>query len=49
MMRSLPSLTDLQPFLCGDELFPPHTDEKPAGVENNFLLCPAPVVDEVGK
>lgn len=46
------SLTDLQPFLCSDELSPPthtHTDEKPAGVENTFLLCPAPVVDEVGK
>lgn len=28
---------------------PPHADEKPAGVENTFLLCPAPVVDEVGK
>uniref|UniRef100_A0A3B3DBP0 Anthrax toxin receptor 1 n=1 Tax=Oryzias melastigma TaxID=30732 RepID=A0A3B3DBP0_ORYME len=24
-------------------------NEKPAGVENTFLLCPAPVVDEVGK
>lgn len=49
MMRSLLSLTGFQPFLCSDELFPPHTDEKPAGVENTFLLCPAPVVDEVGK
>lgn len=29
--------------------FSPHTDEKPAGVENTFLLCPAPVVDDVGK
>lgn len=49
-MRSLLSLTGFQPFLCSDELFPPtHTDEKPAGVENTFLLCPAPVVDEVGK
>lgn len=25
------------------------SDEKPAGVQNTFLLCPAPVVDEVGK
>lgn len=25
------------------------SDEKPADVENTFLLCPAPVVDEVGK
>ncbi|XP_054913626.1 anthrax toxin receptor 1 isoform X1 [Poeciliopsis prolifica] len=24
-------------------------NEKPAGVENTFLLCPAPVIDEVGK
>ncbi|TRZ00914.1 hypothetical protein DNTS_008533 [Danionella cerebrum] len=24
-------------------------DEKPASVEDTFLLCPAPVIDEVGK
>uniref|UniRef100_A0A4W6FDB3 Anthrax toxin receptor 1 n=1 Tax=Lates calcarifer TaxID=8187 RepID=A0A4W6FDB3_LATCA len=24
-------------------------NEKPAGVENTFLLCPAPVIDQVGK
>ncbi|XP_014853455.1 PREDICTED: anthrax toxin receptor 1-like [Poecilia mexicana] len=24
-------------------------NEKPAGVENTFLLCPAPVIEEVGK
>uniref|UniRef100_A0A3B4TTE6 ANTXR cell adhesion molecule 1c n=1 Tax=Seriola dumerili TaxID=41447 RepID=A0A3B4TTE6_SERDU len=24
-------------------------NEKPAGVENTFLLCPAPVIDEIGK
>lgn len=24
-------------------------DEKPADVEDTFLLCPAPVIDEVGK
>lgn len=24
-------------------------DEKPAGVEDTFLLCPAPVIDEIGK
>lgn len=47
-MHSLLSLTDFQPFLCTDEFFS-HTDEKPAGVENTFLLCPAPVVDEIGK
>lgn len=47
-MRSLLSLTDFQAFLWSDELVP-HTDEKPAGVENTFLLCPAPVVDEVGR
>lgn len=47
-MRSLLSLTDFQAFLWSDELVS-HTDEKPAGVENTFLLCPAPVVDEVGR
>ncbi|KAM9716720.1 anthrax toxin receptor 1 [Menidia menidia] len=24
-------------------------NEKPAGVQNTFLLCPAPIIDEVGK
>lgn len=27
----------------------PHVDERPAGIEDTFLLCPAPVVKEVGK
>lgn len=27
----------------------PHVDERPAGIEDTFLLCPAPVVKEAGK
>lgn len=45
---SLLLLPGVQRFFYSDE-FAPLADEKPAGVENTFLLCPAPVVDEVGK
>lgn len=24
-------------------------DEKPAGIEDTYLLCPAPVIEEVGR
>lgn len=27
----------------------PCTDERPAGIEDTFLLCPAPVVEEPGR
>lgn len=27
----------------------PCADERPAGIEDTFLLCPAPVVEEVGR
>lgn len=49
MMCLLLSLSVIEPFLHSDDCLPPPTDEKPASVENTFLLCPAPVVDEVGK
>lgn len=48
-MPSLLLLSDVQHFFYSDEFVCVPADEKPAGVENTFLLCPAPVVDEVGK
>uniref|UniRef100_A0A8C6KLB2 ANTXR cell adhesion molecule 1d n=1 Tax=Nothobranchius furzeri TaxID=105023 RepID=A0A8C6KLB2_NOTFU len=36
--------------LCSFKLNETHTvDERPAGIEDTFLLCPAPVIEEVGK
>ncbi|XP_071235881.1 anthrax toxin receptor 1-like isoform X3 [Salvelinus alpinus] len=36
--------------LCSFKLNDTHTlDERPAGVEETFLLCPAPVIEEVGR
>ncbi|XP_029525789.1 anthrax toxin receptor 1-like isoform X2 [Oncorhynchus nerka] len=36
--------------LCSFKLNDTHTlDERPAGVEETFLLCPAPVIKEVGR
>lgn len=29
--------------------FFPGEDERPAGIEDTFLLCPAPVIEEVGR
>uniref|UniRef100_A0A674NJM1 ANTXR cell adhesion molecule 1c n=1 Tax=Takifugu rubripes TaxID=31033 RepID=A0A674NJM1_TAKRU len=41
---------DIDQVLCSFKINDTFTvNEKPAGVENTFLLCPAPVVDEVGK
>uniref|UniRef100_H3CGH7 Anthrax toxin receptor 1 n=1 Tax=Tetraodon nigroviridis TaxID=99883 RepID=H3CGH7_TETNG len=41
---------DINQVLCSFKINDTFTvNEKPAGVENTFLLCPAPVVDEVGK
>uniref|UniRef100_A0A674BS04 Anthrax toxin receptor 1 n=1 Tax=Salmo trutta TaxID=8032 RepID=A0A674BS04_SALTR len=36
--------------LCSFKINDTHTlDERPAGVEETFLLCPAPVIEEVGR
>uniref|UniRef100_A0A3Q3FJV9 Anthrax toxin receptor 1 n=1 Tax=Labrus bergylta TaxID=56723 RepID=A0A3Q3FJV9_9LABR len=36
--------------LCSFKLNDTHTiDERPAGIEDTFLLCPAPVIEEVGR
>uniref|UniRef100_A0A3P9B3R0 Anthrax toxin receptor 1 n=2 Tax=Haplochromini TaxID=319058 RepID=A0A3P9B3R0_9CICH len=41
---------NINQVLCSFKLNDTHTvDERPAGIEDTFLLCPAPVVKEVGK
>lgn len=35
----------LKCYICGHLC----ADERPAGIEDTFLLCPAPVVEEVGR
>ncbi|CAL1578033.1 unnamed protein product [Knipowitschia caucasica] len=41
---------NINQVLCSFKLNETHTvDERPAEIEDTFLLCPAPVVDEVGK
>ncbi|KAM6956166.1 anthrax toxin receptor 1 [Aplochiton taeniatus] len=41
---------DINQVLCSFKLNDTHTlDERPAGVEDTVLLCPAPVIDEVGR
>ncbi|XP_042253399.1 anthrax toxin receptor 1 isoform X1 [Thunnus albacares] len=41
---------NIDQVLCSFKINDTNTvNEKPAGVENTFLLCPAPVIDEVGK
>ncbi|TKS85575.1 Anthrax toxin receptor 1 [Collichthys lucidus] len=41
---------NIDQVLCSFKLNDTHTvDERPAGIEDTFLLCPAPVVEEVGK
>lgn len=41
---------NIDQVLCSFKLNETHTiDERPAGIEDTFLLCPAPVVEEVGK
>uniref|UniRef100_A0A8D3CFE7 Anthrax toxin receptor 1 n=1 Tax=Scophthalmus maximus TaxID=52904 RepID=A0A8D3CFE7_SCOMX len=41
---------NIDQVLCSFKLNETHSvDERPAGIENTFLLCPAPVVEEVGR
>uniref|UniRef100_A0A8C4E288 ANTXR cell adhesion molecule 1d n=1 Tax=Dicentrarchus labrax TaxID=13489 RepID=A0A8C4E288_DICLA len=41
---------NINQVLCSFKLNDTHSvDERPAGIEDTFLLCPAPVVDEVGR
>ncbi|XP_044069064.1 anthrax toxin receptor 1 isoform X2 [Siniperca chuatsi] len=41
---------NIDQVLCSFKLNDTHTvDERPAGIEDTFLLCPAPVVEEVGR
>uniref|UniRef100_A0A3Q3WGV6 Anthrax toxin receptor 1 n=1 Tax=Mola mola TaxID=94237 RepID=A0A3Q3WGV6_MOLML len=41
---------NIDQVLCSFKLNDTHSvDERPAGIEDTFLLCPAPVVEEVGK
>ncbi|XP_072292419.1 anthrax toxin receptor 1 [Eucyclogobius newberryi] len=41
---------NIDQVLCSFKLNETHTiDERPAEIEDTFLLCPAPVVEEVGK
>ncbi|XP_037535169.1 anthrax toxin receptor 1 [Nematolebias whitei] len=41
---------NINQVLCSFKLNDTHTvDERPAQIEDTFLLCPAPVVEEVGK
>uniref|UniRef100_A0A3B4TTA1 Anthrax toxin receptor 1 n=1 Tax=Seriola dumerili TaxID=41447 RepID=A0A3B4TTA1_SERDU len=39
---------NINQVLCSFKINDTITIEKPAGVENTFLLCPAPVIDEIG-
>uniref|UniRef100_A0A3Q2DPA0 Anthrax toxin receptor 1 n=1 Tax=Cyprinodon variegatus TaxID=28743 RepID=A0A3Q2DPA0_CYPVA len=41
---------NINQVLCSFKLNDTHTvDERPAGIEDTFLLCPAPVIEEVGR
>uniref|UniRef100_A0A665UW47 Anthrax toxin receptor 1-like n=1 Tax=Echeneis naucrates TaxID=173247 RepID=A0A665UW47_ECHNA len=41
---------NIDQVLCSFKLNDTHTvDERPAGIEDTFLLCPAPVIEEVGR
>ncbi|MEQ2299811.1 hypothetical protein AMECASPLE_018857, partial [Ameca splendens] len=41
---------NINQVLCSFKLNDSHTvDERPAGIEDTFLLCPAPVIEEVGR
>ncbi|XP_053188550.1 anthrax toxin receptor 1 [Scomber japonicus] len=41
---------NIDQVLCSFKLNDTHSiDERPAGIEDTFLLCPAPVVEEVGR
>lgn len=41
---------NIDQVLCSFKINETHTvDERPGGIEDTFLLCPAPVVEEVGK
>ncbi|XP_026211295.1 anthrax toxin receptor 1 isoform X1 [Anabas testudineus] len=41
---------NINQVLCSFKLNDTHSvDERPAGIEDTFLLCPAPVVEEVGR
>uniref|UniRef100_A0A3Q3BEJ6 Anthrax toxin receptor 1 n=1 Tax=Kryptolebias marmoratus TaxID=37003 RepID=A0A3Q3BEJ6_KRYMA len=41
---------NINQVLCSFKLNDTHTvDERPAGIEDTFLLCPAPLVEEVGR
>ncbi|XP_061692144.1 anthrax toxin receptor 1 [Syngnathoides biaculeatus] len=41
---------NIDQVLCSFKLNDTHTvDERPAGIEDTFLLCPAPVIEETGR
>ncbi|KAK5616045.1 Anthrax toxin receptor 1 [Crenichthys baileyi] len=41
---------NINQVLCSFKLNDTHTvDERPTGIEDTFLLCPAPVIEEVGR
>nr|XP_061794158.1 anthrax toxin receptor 1-like [Nerophis lumbriciformis] len=41
---------NIDQVLCSFKLNDTHTlDERPAGIEDTFLLCPAPVIEEAGR
>lgn len=41
---------NINQVLCSFKLNDTHSvDERPAGIEDTFLLCPAPVIEEVGR
>ncbi|KAF6731489.1 Anthrax toxin receptor 1 [Oryzias melastigma] len=41
---------NINKVLCSFKLNDTHSlDEKPAGIEDTYLLCPAPVIEEVGR
>uniref|UniRef100_A0A665UW91 Anthrax toxin receptor 1 n=1 Tax=Echeneis naucrates TaxID=173247 RepID=A0A665UW91_ECHNA len=40
---------NIDQVLCSFKLNDTHTVGRPAGIEDTFLLCPAPVIEEVGR